>query len=587
MTNVSGLDDFVTESIPTKKATFEARFKYRLPYMVESNWDPPYMVVTIKRRSCLYAQPVINFTRMTTLLVVTSDIPFGDLIRQNLEQTGQFIVCIAGEKGLAVSCVKKEDCPLVFLDTCLAENDLLEIGAQVRLVNPNVRFVVISEAGWHPALEELTPEDYLSKPFYLPELLVMMDNFFPAPVAPETNPVSSETGSDPPWLSDVTRAAQHLTRLTLGSSAQAALITRSDQLWAYAGQLPQSATRELTDTVSRYWDRQEENDLLRFVRLASTNAEHMLYATRLTKDMVLALIFDAETPFSTIRTQASQLVLSLSTSPSEKQNVKEQNDDDDEDDDDEVPSVAISEILPDIPSPNSKMDLGADALKSRKESDPEISLSSATPLRFRREATPAIPVNHLTSIEQADGPFDSDNTVESPADTRKSKAKKSEPAQDDLGDTRPGPLNEPVRRIVLEPVSSSYYNLDYACLLVPRFTHHHLVGDLSDCLSDWVKEICIAFDWRLEYISVRPEYLLWIVNVPPATSPGHLMRILRQHTSEKIFTDFPYFKKENPSGDFWAHAYLIMGRSQPPPAQLIKDFIAQTRQRQGITQSPR
>jgi len=409
----------------------------------------------------------------------------------------------------------------------------------------------------------------------------MMDNLFPAPAAPETNPVSSETGSDPPWLSDVTRAAQHLTRLTLGSSAQAALITRSDQLWAYAGQLPQSATRELTDTVSRYWDRQEENDLLRFVRLASTNAEHMLYATRLTKDMVLALIFDAETPFSTIRTQASQLVTSLSTSPSETQNAIEQNDDDN----DEAPSVVISEILSDIPSPNPKMDFGAAALKSRKESDPAISLSSATPLRFRREASSGIPVNHLTSIEQTDGPFDLDTTVESPADTRKSKVRKSEPAQENLGDTLPSSSNEPVRRIVLEPVSPSFYNLDYACLLVPRFAHHHLVGDLSVCLSDWVKEICIAFDWRLEYISVRPEYLLWIVNVLPATSPGHLMRILCQHTSEKIFTDFPYFKKENPSGDFWAHAYLIMGRSQPPPAQLIKDFIAQTRQRQGITQS--
>jgi hypothetical protein len=144
-------------------------------------------------------------------------------------------------------------------------------------------------------------------------------------------------------------------------------------LWAYAGQLPQSATRELTDTVSRYWDRQEENDLVRFVRLASTNAEHMLYATRLTNDMVLALIFDAETPFSTIRTQASQLVHSLSTSPSEKQNAIEQNDDD------EAPSVAISDILSDIPSPNPKVDLRAAALKSRKETNPAISLSSALP----------------------------------------------------------------------------------------------------------------------------------------------------------------------------------------------------------------
>jgi len=58
-----------------------------------------------------------------------------------------------------------------------------------------------------------------------------MSNSFPAP---ETLPVSQKTGNDPPWLSDVTRAAQHLTRLTLGSSAQAALITRNDQLWAYA-----------------------------------------------------------------------------------------------------------------------------------------------------------------------------------------------------------------------------------------------------------------------------------------------------------------------------------------------------------------
>jgi hypothetical protein len=85
----------------------------------------------------------------------------------------------------------------------------------------------------------------------------------------------------------------------------------------------------------------------------------------------------------------------------------------------------------------------------------------------------------------------------------------------------------------------------------------------------------------LEFIAVRPDYLQWIVNVPPATSPAYLMRILRQHTSEKIFTEFSRFKRENPSGDFWAPGSLIMGGSQPPPAHLIKDFIVQTRQRQG------
>ncbi len=542
--------------------------------------NTPYIVVDVERRSCIYTQPVINFTGMITLLVVTSDFPFGDLIRQSLEETGRFIVRIAGEKESAVAFVKEIDDPLVFLDSCLAEKDLLQIGAQVRRANSKTRFVIISEAGWHSALEELAPEDYLSKPFYLPDLLEMMNNFFPAPAVPETSSSSGDAGSNPPWLSDVNRAAQHLTRLSLGSSAQAALITRNDELWAYAGQLPQSATGELTETVARYWDRQEENDLVRFVRLASTNAEHMLYATRLTGDMVLALIFDAETPFSTIRVQASNLVHSLSTSPSEKPNVIDQNDDG-------ASSPSNSDRTSGNPSRKPADGSQSEGSRSRKDSNPAISLPSAAPLQFNRAASPAIPFDQLTTIEQADTSIDLNNTDQYTEVKRNGRVGKNEPSQADLGETVPTRSNTPARKIVLEPVSASVYNLDYACLLVPRFTQHLLVGDLSVSLSDWVHEICIAFGWRLEYISVRPDHLLWIVNVPPATSPGHLMRILRQHTSERIFGEFPRFKKENPSGDFWAPGYLIMGGSQPPPAQLIRDFVAQTRQRQGISQAIR
>jgi REP element-mobilizing transposase RayT len=64
------------------------------------------------------------------------------------------------------------------------------------------------------------------------------------------------------------------------------------------------------------------------------------------------------------------------------------------------------------------------------------------------------------------------------------------------------------------------------------------------------------------------------------------MRIMRQQTSEKIFSEFPRMKKENPSGDFWAPGYLIMGGTQPHPQQLVRDYIRQTRQRQGQSVSP-
>jgi hypothetical protein len=115
----------------------------------------------------------------------------------------------------------------------------------------------------------------------------------------------------------VTKAAQHLTRLTLESAAQAALITRGNAMWAYAGGLSQDAANEIAVTVTRRWEGQKGSDLLRFIRLEATRAEHMLYATRLADDVVLALVFDAETPFSTIRSQAGKLADSLALSEAE------------------------------------------------------------------------------------------------------------------------------------------------------------------------------------------------------------------------------------------------------------------------------
>ena len=129
--------------------------------------------------------------------------------------------------------------------------------------------------------------------------------------------------------------------------------------------------------------------------------------------------------------------------------------------------------------------------------------------------------------------------------------------------------------------------LNFACLLVPRFTAHYMTGDLADRLSEWMPNICIAFGWRLEFVAVRPEYLQWVTNVAPNTSPGYLMRVMRQQTSEKIFAEFPRLQRENPSGDFWAPGYLIMGGLQPHPPQLVKDYIKQTRLRQGISQPRR
>jgi REP element-mobilizing transposase RayT/ActR/RegA family two-component response regulator len=535
------------------------------------------------------------------LLLVTADANFGQILLYGLEQAGYQAHIVKG-KGEAVVRADDINCDLAFLDMDLGERAVPDIGAALRALKPEIHLVVFSRAAEPPPMEEIRPWTLMPKPYYLPDVLNMLkDNSasYQQPMPSNPQPTSSrevQTSSPAlPWLQDVSKAAQHLTRLTLESSAQAALITRGEHLWAYAGQLSQNAANELAVTVTRHWDGQKGSDLLRFVRLEATRAEHMLYATRIAEDVVLALVFDAETPFSTIRSQASQLADSLSITPVEEeappappQPVPSSYDAKtvlpEDYDDGQVPNIA--DILADVPSPEPEMKRTSLAEENVFGTRP----SHSAP--YSQESSPAIRVDELSYTSQA-----LDETVEHVVEdldaTMPSRSRPRpetpvrRPQPGELDETRPHSITEVAGRVMLEPVSAGYYNLTYACLLVPRLSTHYLTGDVSDRLSEWLPQICIAFGWRLEYLAVRPEYIQWVVNVPPSASPGYLMRIMRQQTSEKIFTEFTRMKKENPSGDFWAPGYLIMGGTQPHPQQLVKDYIQQTRTRQGYSQPRR
>lgn len=540
---------------------------------------------------------------LKNLLVVTADANFGQVLLYGLEQAGYAAFIVKG-KGEAVVRADEKDCNLAFLDMDLGYRSVLDIARGLRALRPDMSLVLFSDQELPAALDEIRPWTLLPKPYYLPDVLTMLNNNgSPLPnsvqSSSQTNHGRDVPPSNPalPWLQDVSKAAQHLTRLTLESSAQAALITRGEALWAYAGGLSQSAAKELAITVTRHWDGQKGSDLLRFVRLEATKAEHMLYATRIADDVVLALVFDAETPFSTIRTQAGQLAQSLSIPSAEEEKPVAQQSPlpaafeaktefpEDEEDEQDVSIPNIADILSDVPPPRP-----TGGMIPLPEEDMTGTRPSSTRIgQYSRESSPAIRVDDLLVSNQ-----DNEQTVEHVVTdldaTLPSKSQRRpetpirRPMPGEFDETRPHSITEVAGRMMLEPVAPGLYNLTYACLLVPRFSSHYLTGDISDHLSEWLPQICIAFGWRLEYLAVRPEYIQWVVNVPPATSPGYLMRIMRQQTSEKVFTEFPRMKKENPSGDFWAPGYLIMGGTQPHPPQLVKDYIKQTRTRQGYSQ---
>jgi putative transposase len=267
------------------------------------------------------------------------------------------------------------------------------------------------------------------------------------------------------------------------------------------------------------------------------------------------MAFDPETPLSTVRTQANHLVGSLSR-VTEIQPTK---------------SASYSSAWRALTHPNDLLSSTASIEKYEEETDDYTDELEDLPLAI---TLPEILDNIPPPVPEM--------------------PPQASPIPDQLGrppvlyTSTPGgsqsfpPLNQALTPAELRPVTPAVHSLYYVCLMVPRLPQHLLVGALSRQLNGAFNQLCLAYGWRLEYIAVRPDYLLWIVNLSPLTSPNYLMRILRQKTSDRIFESFPDLMKDNPSGDFWAPGYLIMSGSQPPSIQIIRDFIHKTRDHQGI-----
>ncbi len=577
-----------------------------------------------------------------SVLIVTPSPGFGELIRQTLEEAGSFAVALETNGREAIQRAKEGHYAVCIMDADCEDMPADELVFGLKEALPELRLVLIPPENDQEDTDYagLQADSYLSKPFYLPDLLSTVEEvleqsgmqkppppaFAPEPTVEIQQPAEAVSPS-PDWLQDVSRAAQHLTRLSLESAAQASLITRGSQLWAYAGQLPQPAADELAQAVAHYWAHDGGSDLARFVRLEATGGEYMLYATSLGGDFVLALVFEASTPFSKIRAQAGNLAQALASGPNAEMPELEPLISTEDSQPAPLPSQPLlDDVPPPIPAdwrPDQVPSLGRQSFLEELLDDEGIPASpSVLPLPLNKhEPNPSQPLPvlendmefenppamHLPSDQESEVDLDVSEpqpeieldapSLPSPdpiVETVASQVELSEeimaetiPSQIDISeeaiaDTMPSKISRESKDKILEPVSPALYNLTYACVLIPRIPKHHLTGDLATRLAEWVTQLCLAFGWRLEHLAVRPDYLQWIVNVPPTTSPGYLMRIMRQHTSRRLFTEFPRMERDNPSGDFWAPGYLIMSGTQPP-SHLIKDFIQQTRQRQGVS----
>jgi REP element-mobilizing transposase RayT len=133
---------------------------------------------------------------------------------------------------------------------------------------------------------------------------------------------------------------------------------------------------------------------------------------------------------------------------------------------------------------------------------------------------------------------------------------------------------------LLEPIYPESYDLSYTCLLIPRLPSHQLIGDLAERLPQWVQQICVSYNWRIEFITVNPDYFQWGLRTIPSIQTSQFMQEIRQKTSELILSTFEYIHNESSANDFWAPGHLVVLGARPYSKEMIEQYIRMSRRQQ-------
>lgn len=585
------------------------------------------------------------------IFVATPYAAFGDLIRTCLEDTGQYQVHLVTSGKEALESAQQGHYQLAILDSDLPDIPFPSLCNKILEQQKEIRLVIIPPENDmnHPSLGDINSHGYINRPFYVPDLLNVVSKLLGKRQGKTLDPVS-DSSTNFEWERRTISLQAQFDQALKSTDAIAGIIgtysanPENILLRTWAGNISAEVSAELVKIVLRYWNKEENTDLMRFIGLAEGKKDYLVYATRITGEHILITVYDSKTPLSQVRPQTKNIAQSIGDFPPSNFNQAPPTNE-------AAPAVTIPAAKPeknqwvpeDIIDPLSEsysqtrtlvqpvdqhedieiepifQDETGSEIRSERDGEegevPNLStlLESFPPpnplpsLKKKRDLNsghstvtenlqsgwhnwqedaehPSIlPITELPVADSSLSPFTEPNLEELlPETAAVDYFLTSETPINDLEDTRPNIITALTSIHQLEPVSPALSQINYTCVLVPRLPQHYLTGGLADHLAQWVHQLCLAYGWRLEGIAVRPEYLQWTVQVAPSISPGNLVRIIRQRSSVHIFNQYPRLSEQNPSGDFWASGYLIISGSQPPSAQLLREYIIQTRKRQGV-----
>lgn len=522
------------------------------------------------------------------ILLVTPHFGFGQLLKIRLDRVRDYRVTLSSGMASALSLSSRGIFNLAILDSACTDGSIARISTELRKLNPGIRQLAIlhKDQKAPPGIGNIEIDEWLLLPFTLNALYEAVQCSLSDNVQPESVKVNTSEQRTPSntnldkhrndvrlseiddfqirWMLTNTSVEALLEEQMIESGAQAGLIIKDGTLWAYAGQFLQEVAEKITQKVIGYWgDRSSDgmvdsksNDLIRYIQVENYPSESLLYATNLRTNMVIAIIFAGDAQFFEIRSHVKNFVDVL---------IEE--------------NRALSPLYdgPRPVAPHRRSANKVESMEFENEEHPTPHGIRGTGREFSNRDRIGEDQHRQEAFGQTEG-FIGDQTGDQ---AQGGGTIPIEVQQAVYGGARRG-LHTSLLENFTQLSTMDWHILNYACLLIPRMPRHNIVGNVRVRLEYWIRDIAIASGWRLDYLTIRPEYLHWIASAPPNITPLTIIRQVESHTSMLIFQEFPQFALENPSQYFWAPGYVLASEFDPFTPAVIEGFTNHTRHAQGV-----
>jgi putative transposase len=117
-------------------------------------------------------------------------------------------------------------------------------------------------------------------------------------------------------------------------------------------------------------------------------------------------------------------------------------------------------------------------------------------------------------------------------------------------------------------MSHAVYDTRYPLVWAPKYRKWILKEKVRDAVKELFQEILAARDCE-----IAEDHVHIFTSIPPRSSVGEIVRIVKSVSAREIFVRYPEVKRELRGGEFWEDGYFVRTVGDKVTSDTIKRYI--------------